>query len=157
MDPISLLALLVSVASLALSWRIGAQQTQLQARLVDVEAVREEDRLRETKRASLIASVVRQITPSSFPTARTLVDQLLCVANSGRAQARSITILLDGKPPSEHEFTSRNDAKLSVLGPGAEAKFYLSIPFGSSLLLHVELAWEDESAEPGRWVSELTL
>ena len=71
MDPVSAalsaLALLVSVVSLGLSWRtasrqhqLGARQTDLQERLVELESARERDRVRETKSAALLASVVRQ-------------------------------------------------------------------------------------------------
>jgi len=138
--------------------RLGERQTDLQARLVDVESAREKDRLRTTRAAALVASVVRQTehwTAVHVRPAR--VDYFLRIANEGQAEARNIVVRFDGRPPAEHPLTVKGEPEVTRLGPGADARYFLAVTTNSPRLLEVELAWEDDSGEPGRWASEVKL
>jgi hypothetical protein len=43
------------------------------------------------------------------------------------------------------------------LGPGTEVRYLLLVSMGSPAVIRVQVNWDDDSAEPGMWSSQLTL
>lgn len=162
---ISLIALLVSVVSVVLAWKTSRSQhqlqlrdTDLQERLVGLETAREEERLKVSRSAQLTASIVREKenwTAVHVRAART--DYWLRIANEGRAAARNIRVLLDEKPALEHELTLRGEDEITNLGPGADARYHLAVTMGSPRVVQVSLSWDNESGDPGLWMSQLKI
>ncbi len=155
---ISVIALLVSFVSVVLAWRTSGHQhqlqlrdTDLQERLVALETAREKDRLRASRSAQVTASIVREHVRAS----RT--DYWLRIANEGRAAAGNIRVLLDEKPALEHELTLSGEDEITTLGPGADARYHLAVTMGSPRVVLVRVSWDDESGDPGLWISQLKI
>jgi hypothetical protein len=155
---VSIVALVVSLASVIVAWRtshhqrrLQGRQNELQERLVELETARERDRLRQARSAQLLASIER-VEKGKPHVPRT--DYFLKIVNHGQAAARDIRILLDGKPMSEHPLIIRGEPELAKLGPGAESRSYLAFTMGSDRVFDVRVTWNDE-AGPGEWESQL--
>jgi hypothetical protein len=141
LDPIALLALVVSIISLAVTWRLGHRQNAL-------ELAREQDRQRDAKRAQLVATVVRRergpgFTPEAF----------LHVRNDGRATARNVAMSFDGRPFREHPLTEHGEPAVPSIGPGTDVRFFLK--YTDQRTFELELTWDDDTGEPGRWTSTM--
>lgn len=177
MDPTAIVAIVVSIVAALHSWRtsrrqqqlhttqtdlqarqtdLQARQTEQQERLVELETARERDRLMDARRAYVVASIDRE--KRQFPTHRSpTTGYFLRLSNEGKAAARDIRLLLDGGPIHQHSLIPRNEEEFTTLGPGASNRYHLLVMLGSHRIIHVELTWTDESGEPGRWTSQLTL
>ena len=135
MDPVtvsSVLALLVSAASFALSWMTATRQhglterqAGLQERLLEVEMSRDRDRLKATKSATVTASVAREVENWRAVHVRPArVDHFLQVENEGPAGARNIEIRLDGDVLASHRLIVKGEPEVTSLGPGAIARYF---------------------------------
>ncbi len=143
---VGLVGLGVAIWSAVLSVRIGREQNRMQSHLLRFETARERDRVGEVQRASLAAELSRR--PRSA---------VLVVRNHGRAPAREIGITVDGTPIAQHQLFKMGNPSLRLLAPDAQAEFIMLTHDGMPSVYHLELAWKDDSPEPGRWASELTL
>ncbi len=155
---ISVVALAISIVSGIATWRLSRQQNSLTQASVELERVREADRIKSSQRARLIASVVKEVenwTKTHVRQPRT--DYFLRIANEGAAEARNVRLLLDQKPAEEHPFIVKGDDPVTHLGPGAAAMLILAVTFGSARTIAVELSWQDDSGEMGRWGSQLKI
>lgn len=143
-----ILALLVSIWAAWNSRRTAKEQTVVQQRLLALETSRERDRLLDSRRARLRAEIVKR--PEEY---------IFAIRNEGNGQARAIRALVDGKAIGDHDTILNLGRKQAVhtLGPGAEARYLAAITFGSPMVYNVELSWEDDTGEPGRWQSQVTI
>lgn len=149
MDPLAIVlsgaALLVSIWAASRSHRIAGEQARHQERLVKLETARERDRVGATKRASLRARFEENDR-----------TYLLTVWNEGAAEARAVSIIIDGRAIEDHEtFLVHREEVARVLGPDADARYVVSISMGSPAVYSIELRWEDDSGEPGQWRADL--
>lgn len=155
---ISVVALAISIVSGIATWRLSRQQNSLAQASVELERVREADRIKASQRARLVASIVKEIenwTHTHVRQPRT--DYFLRIANEGAAEARNVRLLLDHKPAEGHAFILKGDDQITHLGPGADARLILAVTFGAARTIAVELSWQDDSGEMGRWGSQLKI
>jgi hypothetical protein len=105
----------------------------------------------EARQARLRAQVQR-VEPKRNPR--------LCIINDGKAEARNVTITLDGKPISEN---SEHDRLIvlgpipTTIGPGSGAGCGLVPALGCKPSYELELTWDDDSGSGRRYRTTLTL
>ncbi len=142
---VSVVALGVSVTSAVASFRVARAQARAQERLLALESARERGRLRETRRARLVAQVVGGGG-----------QWRLVIRNEGSGAARDIRFRLDGRPFAEHDWIPRNQDEVTELGPGGEAAYIIAPHMGSPGTAVAEIHWTDDSGQPGVWTSQLS-
>jgi len=140
---------LSAVAIVVAMWT-HCRSHKLQSRVVKMEETREKDRIVEQKKASLTARIVRE------PGSRKMRD-LLVIENLGPGEARNISAMLDGKPLLEHPAILQKERKLDKIGPRSEVRYLLVITMQTRPPFGIEITWEDDSGEPGKYSTTLTL
>lgn len=166
-DLIALGATLVAVVGLVQGWRAGRkadkatreandltkqhndlvkQNLAVQERLAQIEQSREHDRLMQALQAVLTAEL-RQTDRGGHR---------LFIANAGQGTARNLAITLDGKPLAEHPATSGNKDGSRIIGPGAEASYYMSLNRSCHPPFELDAMWDDDSGQQGRFSTTLT-
>jgi hypothetical protein len=143
---IGVVALGVSIWSVLRSQKTARRQNRLQERLLKVEQSRERDRVTESQSAKLRAWVDR-----AGRTERQIV------INEGQSEARAVKTLLDGLPIVGHPLVPQGVEEVTHLGPGAHAEYLLAVSMGAPATVQIEVEWEDDTGEPGRWRSQLSL
>jgi hypothetical protein len=139
---ISIAALIISIVSWLTSWRT-------QRRQVRIAESAEQERAEAKKRALLSARIVNGSQRNSHK---------LAVENSGQGTARDIRILMDGRPLIEHHSAVVQASELpQVIGPGSEVTFLLSITLSLPPPAHILIDWNDDTGEPSRFESSLSL
>ena len=81
----------------------------------------------------------------------------LLVINDGVAEARNISINIDGTPILEHSIVMHNQQEVQLLGPGGSTRYILVLTIGTPSLIHVEIGWDDEAVSGQSWRSELSV
>ena len=81
----------------------------------------------------------------------------LLVSNDGAAEARNISVKIDGTPILEHRIVMRGQNEAHQLGPGGSVRYILALTMGIPHLIQVEIRWADEAGEAQRWSSDLSL
>jgi hypothetical protein len=138
-----LVASLLSLAALVLS--VLAYLTSRKA--LRIEQARERDRVAGARKAALRARIKR-LSPHDFD---------LLIENDGQAEAREIEVRLDGRPFREHPAAFADQCEVGPLGPGSQARYPLKITLdGPGPPFALELTWQDDSGEPGRFRTTLT-
>lgn len=140
---------LSAVAIVVAMWT-NCRSHKLQSRVVKMEETREKDRLIEQKKASLTARIVRE------PGGRNMRD-LLVIENLGSGEARNISAMLDGKPLLEHPAILQKERKLDEIGPRSAVKFLLFTADQLKPPNKITITWEDDSGQPGKYNTTLTL
>ena len=158
-DPItltvSILALLVSVASVIATWRTNSRQNQHQERLVNLETAREQDRQRLARSAEVRASIQRGERHYRERMVGRSPQYWLVIRNDGMTLARDVRVLLDGKPAIEHALIPRGETEITTIGPGTEYRYILAVSYQSPRIVDVLIQWDDDSGELRRWESQL--
>ncbi len=150
--PVSLsaIAIVISLWSAIQSHRSARGQSEWQARLLFLEEVEEQRRSTATQSARLRAGLDRN---TRYPS--------LLVINDGEAEARDISIKIDGAPILEHRpqghFIVRDQKEVRQLGPGGSARYILTRTTGISSIFQIEISWADEAGASQSWRSELSL
>ena len=140
-------ALAVSAWAVIESRRTSKSQRLLQERLFTLESARERDRVLHAKRAQLEAAIVHLGS-----------DYRLVVQNSGEAEARAVKVLVDDKSLAESgAVLLSKDEEVTLFGPGVQVRYIMPIVMGSPMRYDVQLEWEDDSGQPGRWRSQLRI
>jgi hypothetical protein len=139
-DLISIVSVVIAALALYVSWRN-------QRRITAIEEARERDRLMEQKRAALTARLaVGSYDEGSF----------LWIENHGRAEARDIRVTLAGRPVMEVEEILPGQEEIRTLGGRSAAAYRIVMHDAFPLQVPVEVAWSDDSGEPGLFRSTLT-
>ena len=81
----------------------------------------------------------------------------LVIRNDGRALARNVRVLLDGKPFIEHALVPDGEEEIMTIGSGIEHRYNLAVSQKSERVTHVLIQWDDDSGEPRRWESKLQI
>lgn len=143
-------AALLSVVAIIISIIALRKSHKTQGRLVDIETARERDRLLKARKAALVARIVtegaRSIQEVSF----------LVIENRGEAAARCVWVVLDGTPFGQHPACVEELADDLRIGPSSDARFVLAINNDCMPPFDLQLAWQDDSGEPGVYRSTLT-
>jgi len=115
----------------------------LQPRLLEIEEAREKDRVARQNKADLTARVRQD------PQVRGLGYYKLSVTNSGPAEAREVSVLVNDMPYQEHADGVGNPKKPDTLGPGSSHEYWLKASVGPPF--DIVIGWEDDLGAPGRF------
>ena len=146
---VSIIAVIISGIAVYISWRT-------QKRLVDIEDAREKDRLAEKKKANLTANIEKEVLISRNGRKQTN-QHFLYIENSGNSEARNIKVNLDGKPLLEHSTILKNTEEITQVGPNSDFRYLLVLSMQGRPPSSIEITWEDDSGEPGKYSTTLTL
>ena len=129
---------------------LAEKNKDLQMRLLELEEVRERDRVRESSKAELVADII--------PGGK---GHRLEVWNRGRADARNITVLLDGIPILQHPGLAAAtkhelNKDLTNLPAGTRFRYVLSPHLQARPPWELEITWTDDSCNPGLYRTTLT-
>ena len=82
----------------------------------------------------------------------------LLVSNDGAAEARNISVKIDGTPILEHPIVlGVGGQEARQLGPGGSARYPIFLSSGTPSLIQVEISWADGAGEAQSWSSGLSL
>lgn len=147
---LSAIAIIVSLWSRIESHRSTRRQSEWQARLLLLEELEEQRHSTATQSAKLRAVLDRN---TMYPS--------LLVVNDGEAEARDISIKIDGTPILERRphghFIVRDQKEVRKLGPGGSARYILTRTKGICSLFQIEISWADKASSSQSWCSELSL
>lgn len=147
-------SLIVSILAVVISGIAVYISRRTQNRLVDIEDAREKDRLTEKQKANLTARISRE--PLTRGT-RSATQYFLYIENSGSSEARDIKINLDGKPLLAHSSILENTEEVTQVGPNSYFRYLLVLSSKGRSPSNIEVTWEDDSGEPGKYSTTLTL
>jgi hypothetical protein len=141
---------LISVAAAVFfglrSQRLQRENTDLQKRLLEIEEAREKERQQVTRKAQLSAHIEEYGRNS----------HRLVIGNAGNAEARNISLVMDGKPFDEHQAAVSGEGKISRIGAHSSATRLLGITMGCAPPFELEISWDDDSGEKGSYQTTLT-
>ena len=139
---ISCLALRGNLKATKQQAELGANQTELQNRLVQIEEAREQDRLAVMGRAALRARI--ETTPKR--------DWRLVIENFGASSAIAVKTLLDGKLLASHPAFFANQEVHKTIPELSKVSYLLSRPGP----FEINVSWTDDSGKPGRYAGPIT-
>ena len=147
MPPIELVAasLLSAIAIIVSLWN-AKRQGEWQERVLALEEAEERRQTAAEQSAKLRAVLDRSGRSSA-----------LLVMNDGVAEARDISIKIDGIPIAQHHNVLSGEQEVRQLGPGGSARYMLALISGTPPLIQVEIGWADGAGEAQRWRSDLSL
>jgi len=137
---LSLVSLFIAIAAMIISWRT-------QKRIVEIEEARERDRLKDMRKADLIARFVKDVA-----------DRLI-IENKGPGEAREISIQLNGRPLSEFPAFVGNQPEIHSVGPYSSFHYLMAFCIGLESMVYapeITINWTDDSGEPGVYHTTLT-
>ncbi len=153
---ISIIAAVISAIAIGVSIWTHNRNHKLQARIVALEEAREKDRLAEKKKANLTANIEKEVLISRNGRKQTN-QHFLYIENSGNSEARNIKVNLDGKPLLEHSTILKNTEEITQVGPNSDFRYLLVLSMQGRPPSSIEITWEDDSGEPGKYSTTLTL
>ena len=152
---ISIIAAVISAIAIGVSIWTHGRSHKLQTRIVALEEAREKDRLAEKQKANLTARISRELLTRGT---RSATQHFLYIENSGNSEARNIKVNLDGKPLLEHPTIMNDTEEIHQVGPNSDFRYLLVL---SSMRgrppSSIEISWEDDSGELGKYNTTLTL
>lgn len=134
---ISLVSIIIAAGAMFTSWRT-------QKRQVEIEEAREKDRLKEMRKADLMARLVKD------------GRDLLIIENKGAAEAREISILLNDRSLSEFPAFVCDQSEIHRVGPYSSFHYLMAFYAGVDLTPEITVKWIDNSGEPGIYQTTLT-
>ena len=143
---ISAVAVIVSLWSAVQSYQSVKRQNEWQERLLHLEEAEARSRSAAAQSAKLRAEVDQS---GESPA--------LLVTNDGAAEARNISVKIDGIPISE-DSSVVNQEEVRQLGPGGSFRYILATQtLDSPSLVRIEIGWVDGVGTAHSWRSELSL
>lgn len=137
---LSLVSIFIAIAAMLTSWKT-------QKRIVEIEEAREKDRLKDLRKADLMARLV------------TNGGDRLIIENKGSAEAREISIQLNGHPLSEFPAFVGNQSEIHRVGPNSSFRYQMAFCMGLDSMVYtpeITINWTDDSGEPGAYQTTLT-
>lgn len=145
-DAVAIGSVCVAGLSLAAAVYFGVKNSRLQQRLVELEQEREKARYVQSLQAVLRAEIQNARHVSSS----------LVISNNGKGTARNVKVLLDAVPLLEHGAIPQGVEKVDLIGPESE----ISCPVAFTQACHppfaLELTWDDDSGQQGKYSTTLT-
>ena len=127
--------------------RSAQRQSEWQERVLALEEA--EARRHSTAAQSAKLRVVRERSGKSL---------FLLVSNDGAAEARNISVKIDGTPILEHRIVlGVGGQEARQLGPGGSARYPIFLSSGTPSRIQVEISWADGAGEAQSWSSSLSL
>jgi len=153
---ISIVAVTISAVAVVVSMWTHIRSHKLQKRIVALEEARERDRLTDKRKAYLVAKIVKEELARSGHS-RIFRKYYLVVENKGLSEARNITLLLADTPLLKHSAVIDSLTEVKQIGPQSFFRYEFKQEFMRTLPLKVDITWEDNSDEPGKYTTTLTL
>lgn len=153
---ISIIAAVISAIAIGVSIWTHNRNHKLQNRIVALEEAREKDRLAEKNKANLIAEITKEELRRSG-TSRIYRKCYLQIENKGLSEARNIDLVLDNKSVMEHPGILKTQSEVKQVGSESSFRYELSVTGGQNIPSRVEITWEDDSDELGKYSTTLTL
>jgi len=154
---ISMIAAVISAIAIGVSIWTHNRNHKLQARIVALEEAKEKDRLAEKKKANLIAEIIKEVLPRSG-SIKIDTNYYLQIENKGSSGARDIKVMLDENPMFEHpSMYLQKGKKFEEIGPASSVRFRLFTADQLKPPHKITMTWEDDSGEPGKYSTTLTL
>jgi hypothetical protein len=143
---ISVVAVAVAIYFGIKTHHLGKENADLQRRLVKIEEAKEYERKKATSKAKLQAAIVDYGQR----------NHRLVIENTGDCEARNINLIMDGKPFEEHQAAVSGEGKINHIGPHSSATKLLALTTGCAPPFELEIYWDDDSGEKGRYQTTLT-
>lgn len=143
---VAVTALIVSAFALMSSHKAQTRANAAQAKLLEIEERREQDRLAESQRAEL--------RPDLRESGR---SHRLYLVNQGGAEARNIHVTLDGLAIEKHEAAVRGSPMPAFVGPESEIGCLLAFHTNCAPPFEIEITWDDDSASNRSFRTTLTI
>ena len=153
---ISIIAAVISAIAIGVSIWTHNRNHKLQARIVALEEAREKDRLAEKQKAYLTAKIIKEVLPRSG-SIKIDTNYYLQIENKGSSEARNVELLLADKTIFEHPAVQNPSEEVKHVGPQSPFRYKFSNGFMRDLPLKIEISWEDDSGELGKYSTTLTL
>jgi hypothetical protein len=153
---ISIVAVIISATAVGVSVWTHIRSHKLQKRIVALEEARERDRLTDKRKAYLVAKIVKEELARSGDS-RIFRTYHLVVENKGLAEARNIVLLLADTPVLKNSAVINSQTEVKQIGPQSSFRYEFEKGFMKNLPLKVDITWEDDSGEPGKYSTTLTL
>ncbi len=139
-------SLVVAIIALRKSLHAQREANAAQRRIVEIEERREKERRLDALRAKLQAEF-KDLGDGS---------QRLYLLNRGVAEARNVTVRLDGMLLEEHCAGVRGVSLPALIGPGAEVSCLLGISHQCAPPFQCEVRWDDDSGSDRVYRTTLT-
>lgn len=153
---ISFLSLLFSAIAIGVSIWTHCRSHKLQKRIVCLEEEREKDRKIEKGKAYLTTKIEKEELSRSA-TSRIHRKYFLVIENKGLSEARDIELLLKGQAVVGNALLNNVQQEINYIGPQSSFRYEFSNGFMRELPLSIEVAWQDDSGESGKYQTKLTL
>lgn len=144
---ISALSLVIAIIALIVSWRTQKRQIQIQE-------ARETDRITLKKKANLRVHIGRETLNRGMGS---FEQYFLYIENKGLCDARNIELLVDGKRITEHGSFLKSTQEITHVGPESKCRYVLKMPIDTPVPSKAEITWEDDSGQPDKYSTTLTL
>ena len=145
----AIVAILLSLISIAVSVDANRRSNAAQAKLVALEEDRERDRLADRGRALVRAEFFRIVKGPQL-------QRWLRFSNTGNATARNVVVTVNGKPIDEDRRLVLGEKRFAAtIGAGAHLDVIATAELGVDPNYRVVISWDDDSGVPGRWESDL--
>jgi len=152
---ISIIAVVISAIAIGVSIWTHNRNHKLQTRIVALEEAREKDRLAEKQKANLTAKITKEVLPRSG-SIKIDTTYYLQIENKGSSEARDVKIKLDNKSLLEHPAII-DEREIQQIGPQSHIQHLLSLTTKTYPPFDIEITWEDDSGELGKYSTTLTL
>ncbi len=152
---ISIAALLLSAIAIGASIWAHSRTHMLQKRILRLEEEREEDRLIEKGKAHLTARIEKEEILRSG-SSRIYRKDYLVVDNKGMSEASNIEVLLKDQALSGNPLLHAVEQEVSHIGPQSSFRYEFAKGFRRELPLRVQINWQDDSGELGKYQTTLT-
>ncbi|HUU30088.1 MAG TPA: hypothetical protein VM123_19965 [archaeon] len=146
----SIIGLLLSLSAIAVSIWAYSKSSKTEKKLLEIEEAREEDRIKQSKKAILMAIIDHEYH-------RNFTSFTLQIKNEGEAEARDVCVKLDEMPLLEHPVIPKTIEEIKQIGPKSVIRYRMAITRGYRKNFEVEITWADDSGEPGFYKTTLTL
>ncbi|MCH9034329.1 MAG: hypothetical protein IID42_07475 [Planctomycetes bacterium] len=147
----ALAAVVVSTVAVIVSVVALRKSNKTQRRLLEIEEQREQDRISVTRKARVVARIVRE-EPSS---GRKTTSFYLEIENLGQSPAHDIDVSLDDGPVLKHPTMLQKTEEVRQVGPHSSFRYMLAPHSSARLPQSIKIAWEDDSGEPSHYETTL--
>lgn len=148
----ALAAVAVSLVSVVVAVVALRKSSRTQRRLLEIEEQREQDRVSETRKARLVAQIVREEPAPGQKTRNFYLE----ITNLGQSPAHDIDVSLDDGSVLDHPTMLQRTEEVRQVGSKSSFRYMLAPHMSARLPQNIKIAWQDDSGEPGHYETTLT-
>ncbi len=156
-DFIAICAIIVSIISIYFSrcanqrsLKLQEEQIEIQKRITQIEESRERDRVIQSQKAYLKAKLQKLQKKDERNSYHLVIE------NVGQGTARNVKAMLDRKPIIKHPAILPDQQEITLIGPASEISYIMAVTLSCSPPFEFKVTWEDDSGEPGEYITTLT-